>query len=238
MEWDWPSIIFFNGGSDLNHPNNWVYHYQSLIAGMLALISAIVTTFVLIIQQKSIVRRSHSAALAKLPIALSRLHRYADNCLYELSCILRGRDEEDNIKYDFEVPSLPDESLQIITMVIENGSRNNAKFLQALLRQIQVQNSRLHSTARDTSSTRNVGHITIAQNVRYDVLDAYILKTMADHIFDFARLKTNRIGRYDAETAQPSGMFYLERDFGALTRDYVTEKLTKYVAKSFNHGNS
>jgi hypothetical protein len=147
---------------------------------------------------------------------------------------MHGRSEEDDIRQDFIVPDLPKDSLLVISKLIEAGPKRDAKYLQALLRQIQIQYSRLDSTARDTSTTRNRGHITSLHNIRHDVLDAYIIKTMADHLFDFARLGTKRISEYNPRSAELSGMLYLERDFGTDTSKYVTSRLIKYVDRSFN----
>ncbi|MEQ3746371.1 MAG: hypothetical protein ABNH53_09100 [Henriciella sp.] len=236
MDWDWPSFVVFIDSTDSGKPKSLVYNYQSLIAGILALFAAILTTFILIWHQDSARRRRHAATRAQLPMALSKLHRYADKCLSELASLMRGRSEEDDIRQDFSVPDLPEDSILIISKLIEAGPKADAKYLQALLRQIQIQHSRLDSTARDTSTMRNQGNITSLHNIRHDVLDAYIIKTMADHIFDFARWETKRIRNYDASTAELKGKFYLERDFSTETSKFITDKLIRYVARSFKRG--
>lgn len=69
-------------------PENWIYHYQTLIAGGIALASALVTVGFIQRQIRAtkdqhndLITRSSVAARSVLPMVLSDLNRYAENCL-------------------------------------------------------------------------------------------------------------------------------------------------------------
>ncbi len=231
MEWlDGLKIVFI--GSESPAPDNWFYHYQSLIAGIIALIAAAITTGMLICHQNFVIRRRQVALRSNLPLALSKLHDYADTCLFELARLIQNNQEHSDIQNQLCVPDLPQSSLETITGLIEFSNSGDARFLQALLRQLQIQHARLRLTHVRLGPDRQRGALITRNNLREDVLDAFIIKVMTDHIFGFARYEVDAIPAYKSGSVE-SGGFFLQDRFDTLTMQYVRERLGRNVADSF-----
>ncbi|GAB5457048.1 MAG: hypothetical protein Hens3KO_00780 [Henriciella sp.] len=224
MDW-FDNVRFFFVSSPSDEPNNFVYHYQALISGILATVAAVATIVFLDKQHRNVQKRKHTSAISNLPIAFSNLHDYANQCLQILSDILRDHDDDVDIRVTFRVPSLPLEAIRMITDVIETCDQQSANQLQALLRFTQVQHARLKGTQRDLSPDRPTGHLTIASNVRSDVTDACVLRLMLDHMYPFARAKESKIPLFSGDNFTPSMGYRIDSLFDQATRETVQAAL-------------
>lgn len=140
---EWLANIDINIAAPQNGPDNFVYHYQSLIAGLLALVAGGAPAFFLWLQSRRLNRRRLNSALSRLPLALSDLHGYADSCLLELSRLMARTGEFDDIRNPIRIPHIPEDALNTLTEMIELSADSDAQFFQALLRRLQIQNSRI-----------------------------------------------------------------------------------------------
>jgi hypothetical protein len=133
-------------------------HWQTLIAGVLALLAAAGTIVVLRFQIRQTSkladdrrRRRERAALAVLPLALSELQQYARNWLsglYELRPYFQHSDSLDRAQADkclsaWPSPRLPENVLSVLKEYIEFTDTAPAESASTLIRKLQVQQSRM-----------------------------------------------------------------------------------------------
>ena len=230
---EWLANIDINIAAPQNGPDNFVYHYQSLIAGLLALVAGGAPAFFLWLQSRRLNRRRLNSALSRLPLALSDLHGYADSCLLELSRLMARTGEFDDIRNPIRIPHIPEDALNTLTEMIESSADSDAQFFQALLRRLQIQNSRIQRTAIDVSPERPSSLHTGTYNLRHDVLDAFVIKTMADHLFPFARREVGHVPPYSAPTDRIPGLYLLHTHFDSATNEYVAQHLGRVVERAF-----
>jgi uncharacterized membrane protein (DUF485 family) len=185
----------------LGVPNGFLSTYQTLIVGVLAALGAIITVWVLWqqirTQREEVVerhRRQLLAATATLPGTLAELSRYAGDCVTKLR--KHYQSNEENAEFPsttveiVEVPPLPDEAIKSIKQIIENTNNDGLieKF-EVLLRQLQVQHSRLNGLNHDVSR----GDRTQISWVRELILDGLIVYAHSASLFDFARKTTTLV---------------------------------------------
>ena len=240
MEWlDRLHIYFVDTGASTS-PNNWLYHYQTLISGILALIAGGATVYFIRLQIKSakdqhaeIIERQYRSTRANLPLALSELSDYAQECLFVLDAAMSGHDEDDDIKVELTAPNLPGAAVRSIAELIALATEDDANKLQAVLQFIQIQHSRLQSQVRDLSPTKSPGAIVIKQNLRHDVLDACILQKMTNYLFPFARWEVECLPDYDNSGLTGALEYLVGTKFDKQTREYVDENLVKFASYHF-----
>ena len=240
MDWlDRLHIYYIDAGNEAA-PDSWVYHYQTLIAGGLALVAAFFT--VLFIprqiavsesQHREILSRQYRSVRASLPFALSQLNSYAEECSQLLQSIMQGKEEDEDLEMEIECPSLPETSAKTITELIALASENDARKLQALVRFMQIQNSRLTSKFLELSPSNSPGSIVIKQNLRHDVLDTCILLKMTNLFYPFARWEVDEVPDFDGSGLTGLMEYTVSTSFDEKTVEYVKEKLLKFTAYAF-----
>lgn len=236
MDWLKGFTVFFVE-SEGSEPNNFIYHYQGLLGGALAFIAAILSIAYLWRQQKQDQERRYRSQKANLSFALSDLHDYANQCIQSLAEIMRGRGEDEDIRAEFEPPAPPQYALTLISQLIELCSEEDAHFLTALLQHCQIQHARLRAKAERLSPQRSSSWIMLSSNLHHDVVDAFILKNMADHLFAFARGRADHIGAFNADENQISGSLTYMDLFDRPTRDYVQELVLDLTEAAFSKSN-
>jgi len=220
-------------------PDNWIYHYQTLLSGTAALLAAVITVGILWLQMRAseraheeVIQRRFRSAKANLPLSLSDLFDYGEACIKVLSSFTKKSTGSEPIQANVCAPEIPKAALSNLTELIEYSDHSDARYLESLLRFIQVQNSRFRSTLRDIHPSDSNGKIVGKHNLRHDVLDAHILLAMAGHIFPFARREVDHIGSYKATEEFP-GRYFLYTNFDKETVKYVVDKLHRYCEKQF-----
>lgn len=217
---------------------NWLYDFQSLIAGILALIAALATIYFLHHQSQAALRRDHEANRANLPLALSNLLDYSDECVSCLVSVLEENTDGTDIRTDITIPSLPEFSLRVLTDLVRSSAPTDANKMQALLGYIQVHHARMRSIANGLDPQRDPAQITITANVRQRVLDANVLGGMANHLFGFARRDQKSIPDFDPDTYTPSVEYHWHTRLDQITRKLVEEKSANSIAYWFKNRGS
>ena len=242
MDWLDRFHIYFVSAASNQQPDNWFYHYQTVISAAVALLAAVLTVGVIWIQiaetkrnHRELIERQYRSVRANLPLSLSELFDYGEQCIEKLSDAMRGRGEADDIRIDITPPILPKGALANLTENIEFSEEVDAIKLQQILRFIQIQNSRFRSSMRSIRVNRPPSHHTGLYNLRHDVLDAFILLSMAGHVFPYARLQQQHIPTYDKSDGDFSGAHRLGDLFDIQTAKYVVEHIHGLTKAEFEH---
>lgn len=244
MEWLDNVHIYFVDSGARTVPTGWIYHYQTLISGFLAVAAAAVTVLFIREQIKTsqaqhveLIGRRFRSMRANLPLALMELSDYAQECIQIFSELMAKKEEDEDIKSEVEVPSLPISTLHTITELISLAEEKDAAMLQALLRFVQIQQSRLRSTAFELSEKKNPGGIILLQNLRGDVLDAFTIKKMTNFLFPYARWESDHIGSFEDSDFGGALEYVLSTSFDSQTSEYVTKNLVSHTTYYFSDRN-
>ena len=173
--------------------------WQTLIAGMTAMAAAWWSVSAIHLQiaqtDRSETDRRESrraAARATLPLALSAISHYAEDCsriLHQLvnNCI-HGSLPTSVLVASFPAP--PIEAISSLKEMTELAKPSERRTIAALLCKIQIQWSRVSSLANER---RRASSIVADLNLKSFIIDTAEIQARADAIFDFARLKSDTI---------------------------------------------
>lgn len=175
----------------------WLYKWQTLIGGVLALAGALVTV-VLIQRQIDQARtqederreRRHDAARAAMPAALLELHYYAEAGLSALKAfpmptpgrIIIQRPENWNAP---TLPRVPSEAIATLQTCIETADVGPRREIAKLLANLQVCSSRLRDAVEDMSPYSETS--VTAPNIRNYLADYLEFERRCDRMFRYAR---------------------------------------------------
>ena len=176
--------------------------WQTLVAGILALIAAIVTVRIMMRQvriQKSELdtarreseeqrQRRLIACRAVMPADLSSIIQYAQDCAFASGTalqMLRGEEE----RRAFSCPSLPDRVVSNLQQLIEQLDEENANSIADLLSCYQVQHARLAGEFGYFNSPERLGthRIMTENNFEFTLEQTVRLFLLAESMFKFAR---------------------------------------------------
>lgn len=177
----------------------WFYDYQTLITGLLALAGAWWGVRAINMQMTQEARAEaervasrRAAARATLPLSLSLLSEYAEEC----ASILRGLLDEcvdgalpRSVKVR-EFPTLPAETIQAFKEMTEVSLPADRETLAAILTKIQIQRSRISSIPPDR---RRREMIVASANLEEYILDAADIYARSAALYDYARRKSETI---------------------------------------------
>ena len=240
MEWLEGIRIFFVS-AEASGPDNFWYHYQSLIAGVLAVVAAIATVWFLRkqinLEQKRVrdeIRRKHRAQLAGMPFSFTEVMTYAERC-WDI-CILRYSEWSEDDDYEDaavrqDLPMLPFKALRNIQVAVETASEADANKLSELLAFAQVQHSRLTSLIGPSEELRRERNLVIhKQNFVYACKDALELYFRAAHGLRYARGHSSEIEQLPGFDAVEEFLFFVPP--GA--DDDLREELQKIWGKHYS----
>ncbi len=172
---------------------NAIKEYQSLIAGILALIGA---AFALIAVRHQIrhaqeveddrIARQMLAARAMMPHALSALSSYARDCCTQLQKLYTDtlpqnleNGERIFIPPDLAVPKIPDAAMATIKECLQFGDSAIQTRLREFIKQLQIQHSRLNGLKKENDVGEHWYYTLIS-----DALEVYARASM---LFDYSR---------------------------------------------------
>ena len=168
-------------GTENAQPSNLIYYYQTLIAGVLALLAAwaawrIVTKQINQAERHHISTRKSQfiAARAVMSLALSRLCSYSD------AALKFAKDGYDNEGTDQEPPDLPDDIISSLRDIIEFSEDDIASSVGDLVSEIQVQRARQMDVSGYWENRFSLA-----------IYDAAHLYVHASRFFDYARKETD-----------------------------------------------
>ncbi|RVK81371.1 hypothetical protein CN157_04970 [Sinorhizobium meliloti] len=183
----------------------WLETYQTLIAGLAALLAARWSVRAILLQikkddravraqmlqveriEKERKEAKHTAARATLPLSLSALSNYAQTCGLLLHGLLRSCQDEilpASVKVP-EFPTLPDGAIATIKELVEFSDPALVRTLSQLTAKLQVQSSRLRGLKRDLG----VREIVNQQSLEAYALDAVEIYARCSELFAYGRFE-------------------------------------------------
>jgi hypothetical protein len=185
-------------------PDNagWFYHYQSLIAGVLALLGAGIGAWFLQAQIRQTWKveasrrdRKRAALRAVGPLALATIFEYAKSSaasLRELHGKCRG---EHGVLPTTgvtrpSVPTMPSEAITLLSDFIEYSDAGEAGLIVQLLSEMQIQSARLNDTV---STIGRDDKMITKRNIENYLQDTATIYALATAGFDFFRERSGRL---------------------------------------------
>ncbi|RWD62317.1 MAG: hypothetical protein EOS36_15455 [Mesorhizobium sp.] len=176
----------------------WFYDYQTLITGLLALAGAWWGVRAINMQMTQEARAEadrlasrRAAARATLPLSLSLLSEYAEECVVVLNDLLeKCVDDALPNSARFTFPAPPAEAIQSFKEMTEVSLPSDRETLAAILTKIQIQRSRISSI---TPQKRSPHMIVARANLEEYVLDAAEIYARSAALYEYARRKSEAI---------------------------------------------
>jgi hypothetical protein len=172
-------------------PGGWLYQYQTLVAGLLALAGAAAAYSAIQSQiavekkrEREHRRRQDLAMRPVLGSALSELSFYAEMCIEVLLKLVNEGGESVNAPV-FGIPAVPKDITKTVSDCIFWAEEPAGKYMTDLLKALQVQSSRL----RRLRGLSIGPHSEIMQNIVEHVGDAVDIYARAAALFAYARRK-------------------------------------------------
>lgn len=175
--------------------------WQTLITGLLALLAAIPTVYLLhrqinLSERHERTRRetSEAAARAVLPLTLSAIIDYTEQSSNTLHTLYQGRDDEvipERIR-TIDIPQVPESAIGSLQSMIEaSTNREVVKVISKLIQKIQIQNSRMNSVVYQERAARpNSINLVTASNIEQHIIDSAIIHAFASSLFGYARFES------------------------------------------------
>ena len=174
-------------------PTNLLYHYQTLVGGLLAIAGAVIGAIYINKQIKSAERLElarlasrREAARAVLPLTLSSVAEYATDAGRAMLALM-AQCEGETLPPQVVMPTwpkLPTDAITSLKELAENSRPNETLFVSRLLSAIQIQNSRIRDLEKELSGNRRS---TIKVNLESYLIDAGESYARATALFDYAR---------------------------------------------------
>lgn len=228
-------IVFVDGSS--HSPENFIFQYQALIAGVLALVVGVASIAVL---QKQIIEerarrkhedeRRHRAIKAGLTFAFIELMNYSEECWKFTTAWLSNWDEFKNwdkqsaLGFVRDSPDLPFDSIRNIQQAIETAPELVAQKLEELLTFVQVQHSSMSAAIHQTSPKSMDSSWVIHKNNLYkyahDCLELYF---RASRGLWYARGSTKMIEALPDFSAVEEFLFFVSPSIEDELREYLDQ---------------
>jgi hypothetical protein len=173
----------------------WIYHWQTLISGFLALFAALLAGALLNRQIKQSEKlaaeqldRRHNAARAALPLALSVILDYcqktADDIASAIETIegnIKADNQPDNmVPISFDKHEFPENAVQLFFKFIETlSNKSEVKHVAELISQIQIFKARFTSIH---PNNLNVSHYLYGL-----IIDCATVKFLTENLFNYTR---------------------------------------------------
>lgn len=181
-------------------PSGFIYQFQSLISGLLAIVAAIAGGFFVLNQTSQQERRdaeartlTHRAVRTLLPHILSDVIAYSEECMAILDYLRRCADEDGVIKRGVNPPSLPT-TLSAITgqlyQVLREGPEQSADYCAALQVALQIQFAQLEMHYDAAVGPRSY-LISDIHNITSVAMLTAAIYARSEKLYDFARGKTD-----------------------------------------------
>lgn len=197
--WNWLSVYLIG-------LRNFIQDWQTLLAGLLALTSAI--WGVVTLQKQITLSEKHEhqrlmakekAARAVLPLTLSTIINYVEQSSNFLRPIYESRENgsiPEQARTNVNVPKVPESAIGSLQSMVEAAAPTNPNIADAiakLIQQIQIQNSRMASIVSREDS-RNPIHISIVLTINIEslIIKTAVIQVLAECLLEYAR--------YEAET--------------------------------------
>jgi hypothetical protein len=227
--------------STLGTPDNWLYYYQTIIAGLLALISAIWAGNLLrrqinqgreIEDERKNGRRE--AARSWLSLHLSIILRHAEATgkeLWELMGKCKGGKLPSNAELP-EFPPIPMASAEAVKQFTEFATKDEARYIALLFASMQVLDTNVRSLKASTAAH-------YLENLEDYLMYAGEVYARAEALLGYARLSTEDFPKGATWERFASAMFFMTLTHEPTDRiaDYIKTKsggdLNSYLPNKF-----
>lgn len=193
-------------------PDNWLYHYQTLVSGLLAVLAAsgavwtgqaqvrAVRDQIAASQKQANLDRAsrHRAARATLPVTLSAICEYAQATGQALNSEWPGAAKRYPESHDgtrvsritVSLPDFPSELLRSLERVVETTDANDvAECIESILREVQILAARTRPLARGADITTD--------DLAGFIIQAAAIYARAETLFTYARRRTEGVNNAD-----------------------------------------
>ena len=237
MDWlDKVQIYFVDLGKTSGRTGNFLYDYQSLIAGLFALAVGIITIVLLNIQIQSERkrravedRRRHRAVRAGLNFSFVELLEYAEHCFQFMVSWLSNWDEFDEWDKDSELswrtapPELPFEALRNVQFAIETAPEPIASSLERIITSTQIQNSRFTELNNQLGAhTRDTSLVVSKSNVHNAASNALELRFLFSAGLRYARNETQSLSSLPDHRAAEEFLFFVPYRVEDELREFIS----------------
>jgi hypothetical protein len=171
---------------------DWLFLFQSLIAGILAIVAALLMIWHYRIERKKEIERKLIASLAGAPRALSDISEYATKCIALLWKYFQA-DDDARIGVLKNIPEYPQESFDKLQRVIEFANEEDARIIAEFIGLSQVQYARMRGLEGNEADP---DHIVTSYNRLSAISNAYDIYMFADRLFPYARLMDTKIEEF------------------------------------------
>lgn len=173
--------------------DSWLYHWQTLITGALALLGAVATVWVILRQigqadklHEEGWRRESLAARGVLAVALNAITDYAVASLTELVKLHKLHRDGRAIPIP-EFPPLPAEIIEPFRLAIRAAEPDKAEELTQVLGMLQIHNAHLRDIAESIRSTGGPRYFRGPADLTRCAVGAAKLYAAASNLFAYAR---------------------------------------------------
>ena len=169
-----------------------LYHWQTLIAGVIAFLAALWTISQIRRQiklQKDIEedrrKREELAARAALPLGLAKITEYAKDCVQLLAPLVPADTESlPAVPKGMQPPRIPPDAVAFLQASARYAAPDIASDIAVLLNILQVQNARLSSLLTKEQDRQGV---VLRQEVLDRMVDAAELMARTGNLYDYGR---------------------------------------------------
>jgi hypothetical protein len=176
--------------------SRWLHEYQTLLTGFIALAAAAIAYRSVREQTTQAdnafwerLKREELAARAVLPLTLSSLAQYAEECAQAVQSLLPSDPKQTWVDDRLAaIPLLPEGAIPNLTAVIESATPTAGQRLADLVAALQVQRARLLGCV-----DRRDGHVLSAHDLLQRLVEAGELYAGIAGAFDYARRRSNAI---------------------------------------------
>ena len=239
MDWlDRIHIYFISSGTQ-SSPDNWLYHYQTLLAGVAAVLVGVATIAVLSHQIREEKRRRyqeidsrHRAVRAGLTFSYVELIEYYDACNEFLLSWLDNWeqflawDKTSELTGLRPAPKFPLNAMRNIQASIETAPERIAVEFEKHITGAQIQNSKFRDWSAQTIPEEQDSRDLVHRSNIYDVLSTTMeLRSLSAHGLRYAR--------NEASSINPDPTTQYKNEFLAFSRPRHCDELVKYLERSY-----
>ncbi len=208
----------------------WLYGWQTLVSGILAIAAAGVGSWLLYQQvtqsdkhEQKRLSRKFEAVRATLPLTLSGLCDFSTQMLMELARVRPTAAYTATTSGNFiNPPPAPAQLVQELKEVIEATDNKDVNLIiSEIIREIQVLSSRVNGL-NDKNQMKHVNGLEI--NIDEYMIQSIRLHALSESLFDFSRQETN---------FAPDNISW-DRAYSTLSRYYIDEKKFPDLYKMLN----
>lgn len=173
--------------------------WQTLIAGLMALAAAFIGGRYInrqVIASNDQEQRRWDAKLAAaravLPLTLSSICEYTQRCAEVLKEIYAARDNGliPTTTVVPPLPSVPEQAISGLKEMVETGPKEIVRRLAKLIKEIQIQDARLHDLAVNLVEDNRLHIIVTETNIETYIIEAAEIYALAASFFGYARQET------------------------------------------------